>query len=496
VRLAPGAAACLLAICLLGAGAALAAPEPPLCEYRVVLADADARAADVWVECRREVAALRFVDDFPARWVTGFTDGTGAPLQREGTQWRKPGGTRKARYRLDLDGMAAAENDYGSAKRVGGSVYVELSGVIAVPVEAAQTETENELAIRFAAPNGGDIATSLPLVREPLLGDYHHLLAGDVDSATALVLGRLHRRTIHVPPPLSLSAGESAREANDRTAAVELVTMDGPLAAGLDGVADWVEATALANADFWRGFPVVRSTVVIMPVPGRANVPFGRVIATGGIMVLVLVGSQIETRALYDEWVLVHELIHLGTPYIRDTGAWLNEGLATYLEPIIRYRAGWRSAESVWEEWTGWMGRGVGGMTRGLEHGNPYWGGALFALTADIELRRLTDGRMGLEDCLRVILEEAGDIGYPAPTLPTLEIGDRNSPKPVLTRLARAHLAGAPVDLDELFAKLGVRASEGKVAFEDQAPLAEVRRWILDGGTVSQLHAIPIPVGP
>jgi hypothetical protein len=103
---------------------------------------------------------------------------------------------------------------------------------------------------------------------------------------------------------------------------------------------------------------------------------------------------------------------------------------------------------------------------------------------------------MGLEDCLRVILEEAGDIGSPAPTLPTLEIGDRNSPKPVLTRLARTHLAGAPVDLDGLFAKLGVRASGGKVAFENQAPLAEVRRWILDGGTGSQLHPVPIRVSP
>ena len=29
---------------------------------------------------------------------------------------------------------------------------------------------------------------------------------------------------------------------------------------------------------------------------------------------------------------------------------WLTEGLATYFEPIIRYRAGRRSAESLWAE--------------------------------------------------------------------------------------------------------------------------------------------------
>ena len=140
-----------------------------------------------------------------------------------------------------------------------------------------------------------------------------------------------------------------------------------------------MQDTALAEANFWRGFPVRHCTVVITPAPGKRDVPFGRITAVGGVMALILVGSEIKPRQLYDEWVLVHEFIHLGTPYIRDTGAWLNEGLATYLEPIIRYRAGWRSEASVWEEWTGWMGRGVGPMTHGLQKsvgGGIYWGGA------------------------------------------------------------------------------------------------------------------------
>ncbi|MDF2764887.1 MAG: hypothetical protein K0S81_1881, partial [Rhodospirillales bacterium] len=223
---------------------------------------------------------------------------------------------------------------------------------------------------------------------------------------------------------------------------------------------------------------------------------FGRVISTGGIMVLVLVGSEIEARGLYDEWVLVHEFIHLGTPQIRDTGVWLNEGLATYLEPIIRYRAGWRSAESVWEEWTGWMGRGVAPMTRGLPSGSPYWGGALFSLMADVELRKLTGGRMGLEHCLRIVLAEAGDVSKGSRTMEALALGDRNSPAAVLTRLAEAHLAGAPVDLEALFASLGVRNSGGRIEFDDAAPLAEVRQWILDGGPGTRIHPLPLPAEP
>jgi hypothetical protein len=348
------------------------------------------------------------------------------------------------------------------------------------------------LAIRFDAPNGGDVATSLPLV-----GDAHRIRVADVDFATAVVFGRLQRRRIQVPLPLSLAEGEKASEVRDPQGEIELVVMDGQLKASTDEIAQWVRATALANADLWRGFPVARSTVVMVPTPGEASVPTGHVIAVGGVMVMVLVGSEIEPRALYDEWVLVHEFIHLGTPYIRDTGAWFNEGLATYLEPIVRYRAGWRSAQSVWEEWTGWMGRGVEPMSKGLENGSPYWGGALFALTADMQLRRLTGGRMGLENCVRLILAKEGDVSVTAKTMDTLAIGDANSPEPVLTRLAAAHLSGAPVDLDALFASLGVhKGAEGTVTFDDAAPLANVRHWLLDGGPGSRIDHIPIPVPP
>jgi hypothetical protein len=466
--------------------------EVPLCDYDSALIEQEGWSLDVAIACRTPVEGFAFADDFPVDWVALFTDERRRPLVTHGpAAWRGSGGpVTGARYWVDLDGMAEAEDDYDSAKRSGESVLVDLSGVVALPLMEGETANAN-LAIRFSAPHGGEIATSLPQV-----GKAYEIRADEVADAAPVVFGTFERRKIAVPLPLSLAQGQAAADAEHRKGSIDLVVMGGPLAATADEIAAWVEATALANADFWGGFPVARSTVVVLPAPGRSNVPFGRVISTGGIMVLVLVGSEIAPRGLYDEWVLVHEFIHLGTPYIRDTGAWLNEGLATYLEPIIRYRAGWRSAESVWEEWTGWMGRGVGPMTRGLSSGSPYWGGALFALTADLELRKLTGGRSGLEDCLKPILAEAGDVSAVGQTLPILAIGDRNSPKPVLTRLAKAHLAGAPVDLDSLFASLGVRASGGRVEFEDDAPLARMRQWILDGAPGSRLRRVPIPVEP
>jgi hypothetical protein len=225
-----------------------AAENTPLCDYTVTLLDAEAHAAEVAVTCRQSVNGFRFADDFPADWVTGFVSLDGAALRRDGSAWRSDAGAiTGAHYRLDLDGMAKAEDDYDSAKRSGASVTVDLSGVIAIPVEEAEAEGKDELAIRFDAPNGGDVATSLPLV-----GDAHRIRVADVDFATAVVFGRLQRRRIQVPLPLSLAEGEKASEVRDPQGEIELVVMDGQLKASTDEIAQWVRATALANADLSR----------------------------------------------------------------------------------------------------------------------------------------------------------------------------------------------------------------------------------------------------
>jgi predicted metalloprotease with PDZ domain len=49
------------------------------------------------------------------------------------------------------------------------------------------------------------------------------------------------------------------------------------------------------------------------------------------------------------DWVLAHELFHLGVPSMPG-GAWLDEGLATYYEPVLRTRAGLVSEMATWTE--------------------------------------------------------------------------------------------------------------------------------------------------
>ncbi len=66
--------------------------------------------------------------------------------------------------------------------------------------------------------------------------------------------------------------------------------------------------------------------------------------------VMVEVGTDVDRRLLFGDWVLTHELIHTGMPFVRRGGTWFMEGAATYVEPIIRARAGWKTEEEVWRE--------------------------------------------------------------------------------------------------------------------------------------------------
>lgn len=212
----------------------------------------------------------------------------------------------------------------------------------------------------------------------------------------------------------------------------------------------------------------------------------------------MLVGQQATTQQLYEDWVLVHEFIHLGSPLMRDTGAWLNEGIATFYEPVLRARAGWKSEDEVWREWITSMPRGMRAMTDiGLENagrGGVYWGGALFVLMAEIDSLKASGGKIGFSDCLRTVLAEGGDVTTKWPTLRFLDRCDALLGKPVITALAKQHIEkGSTIDLDHLWRRLGVSMADGGVVrYDDQAELAWLRPLIIWGDPT---HPAPISGG-
>jgi hypothetical protein len=110
--------------------------------------------------------------------------------------------------------------------------------------------------------------------------------------------------------------------------------------------------------------------------------------------------------------------------------------------------------------------------------GRTYWGGALWAFLADVEIHRRTQNRAGLQEALRAILA-TGNMETSSPLEPLLDIGDRATGVPVLAELyGRMKDQPVPVDLDALWRELGVEIDGRGARLDDGAPLAAARRAI------------------
>jgi hypothetical protein len=72
-----------------------------------------------------------------------------------------------------------------------------------------------------------------------------------------------------------------------------------------------------------------------------------------------LVGREATSGGLSDDWVLVHEMVHLALPDVGRRHQWLAEGLATYVEGIARAQFGNREIADVWAEYRHSMPMGL-----------------------------------------------------------------------------------------------------------------------------------------
>jgi hypothetical protein len=177
-------------------------------------------------------------------------------------------------------------------------------------------------------------------------------------------------------------------------------------------------------------------------------------------------------------------MVHLAFPSVPEKHHWIEEGLATYVEPIARARAGDLLPQKVWGDMFDAMAQGLPKSgDRGLDFthtwGRTYWGGALFCLLADIEIRKRTGNRLGLENAMRGILKSGGSIEVEWPLARALRVADQAVGVPVLEELYN-QMRATPVspDLPKLWKDLGVSRQDGTIVFDDSAPLAPIRRAI------------------
>ena len=93
-----------------------------------------------------------------------------------------------------------------------------------------------------------------------------------------------------------------------------------------------------------------------------------------------------------------------------------------------------------------------------------------------MSIRTRTENRRSLDDALRAVLAEGGNISVSWPVERVLDVGDRATGVPVLRDLYRRMAPRAErVDLEALWKRLGVARRGDSVVFDDSAPLASVR---------------------
>ena len=243
---------------------------------------------------------------------------------------------------------------------------------------------------------------------------------------------------------------------------------------------DWISESACAVTEYYGHFPVRHLRVVIVPLDRGKGVVFGRTFVPGPVPVIrVMIGRVTSEPDLHADWVMTHEMVHLAFPSVPEKHHWIEEGIATYVEPIARAQIGDLKAGKVWRDLVDGLPNGLPASgDHGLDNthtwGRTYWGGALFCVLAEVEIHRRTNNKFGLQDALRAITK-AGNMLNDWPLTRALQVGDDAIGAPVLVELYDK-MKDAPYDpnLPKLWQDLGVRIAGDSVAFDPNAPLASI----------------------
>lgn len=262
---------------------------------------------------------------------------------------------------------------------------------------------------------------------------------------------------------------------------VQVDFRDTQFAGGTEPLLQWIKRSEGIVAGYYGRFPISALRVQVVPESG-AGVRSGK---TWAGFIRMQVGRDVSAGQLMDDWVLVHEMTHLALPDVGDSQNWFSEGLAVYVEGIARVQAGNRSQQDVFTEQMRQMPKGMPQSgDQGLDHthtwARTYWGGAMFCFLADVEIHRRTANRMGLQDAMRAVTEASGGLAADWPITRVFAVADAATGTKVFEDLYM-QMKDKPVtpDLADLWTKLGVMSDGGTITLHDDAPLAHVRRAIM-----------------
>lgn len=420
----------------------------------VTAASPSAPSAELRVDAATDVVAVRWcAPEGQALRLRAPPDDAGfrravdpAPDHRDGGVWRWNAATRCVTLRHAL-GQVADRRREGYGWRVGETLLAYADTFWWRPVPAREVE------VRTVLPPGWRLGAPWLPCATP--ADDCQRVPAEADPLPALLaFGPFAQRQARL---------------GDTVVSALAIGADGPTASSaLASVAD--RATRLLAAS-GIALPTSHLQVLVVAWPrAREPIAFGMVNRGGTGGIVLLADPAADAAAQARDWVLPHELAHLLHPYLGSgRGRWLAEGLASYLQQVLRARVGALGRDEAFTLLFEGLARGaadasagsldeVAGGRRGLMR--TYWGGAAFWLESDLVLR--ARGHAGLPALLDAFNRSraGGPIAWtPARFLARLDalLRAQGHPAWFVDAADRAGAARRFPDRDALAAALGYR---------------------------------------
>jgi predicted metalloprotease with PDZ domain len=482
-RRAPRALAALAAASLLGCRTPPPPPPSPLTPLPPALAAPATPAGPLWryeITLGKDASELQVEACFPAATPTRFVVEEGADryvrevdvasagswtrVQADHGGFTLPACAEQGcrlRYRVELAGLARHFDDIDQALATHGTYLATPPHWLLHPSEEVEGARGR---LHVTAPAGQRFVTGVTPAGDA--ADTYEADAAELSYGPYTGFGPFR---VHSVP---VAGGR-----------IELAVVPGDFALPDSELVAWAGRSARIISTYFGRFPVSHLALFVVPERG-SGVGLGTTMGHGGAAIGVYLGEHATADDLREDWVLPHEMIHLAMSQLPRRFRWFKEGAATYIEPIAEVRAGSGKPEDVWRQFVSRMEDGLPGhFDRGIDRtpswGRVYWGGALFCLLADIEIRKRSGNRRSLDDAFRAIVTGGGTIENSWSLEHLLREGDRATGLTVLTDLhAQWAEQAVAVDLPALWRRLGVVGDGDSVRFDDRAELAAVRRAI------------------
>ncbi|MCA8927311.1 MAG: hypothetical protein KDC18_04525 [Alphaproteobacteria bacterium] len=440
------------------------ATAAPACTYSVTAKGKPANLSlDIEAECRPDIAELDFAPEDRAA-VDRVRTLDGRPAEPTSYGWRT--GAGGLRYTVDLSRRVRAGGESRDLVLTDDTLMAPLDTWLGMPEPTAANAA---LLLKLRLPPGLLALHALAPADGADDGRTFRLTAGGLAFAGYTVFSTRPGATITVPGR------------HGRPAVITIHAAASDFAPGEAALVRWVRYFADLAAAYWQGFATDRLLVAIVPTGDANKVVFGRSRGGGGATLQLDVGRGVDLDTLYRrDWILTHELMHLAQPDLGRDGRWLMEGMATYVEPLLRHFAGLYAADAVWKEWWQGMPRGAHGLASGgLRRSNPYWSGALALLATNVAVAERTQGRRSLADAVRAGLTRAGNATQTAETGALVRLYDRAMGGSELADFVHRHELPTFFNLAGLWQQLGIGEQKGKLIYSNSEASARLRQWIL-----------------